>query len=688
MKVLKTIIALLFPFIVFGQLSVGSDQTICLNDTAQIIATISGPGTSGCSGVSDSLACPIPGGNGQAGTAFNIVNTTGSAMTITGLSQGPASGGSGATGVPMKVYYVPDDYLNHTLTADSVNWILCGSDTVTLTSGAATGYIALNSVSIPAGATYGFYMSIVPSTTPLPLPTPVPASVQYTNGTGTAGVTTWAQDANIIVTEGHGVQWPFNFNFSPRAWNGTVHYGGGSAWYDVNSGQIIGSGDTLHYSPSQTTDIAAVLDCNGQTYTDTMHLEVLNTTISSTGLSLCNGPLVLTAPSGYSSYLWNGPSTSSILTVNQAGSYYVNCTTANGQSCQSDPITIYNNIIPVTLSTPDSVFICQGDTVFMDGPSGFSQYNWNTGATTQSINTTTTGNYDLTVTDGNGCTGVSGTTTVSISPQAISLSATGYSLCNGPVTLDAGPGYANYMWNNGFNTQTITVNGAGTYYVTVTYPTGCTAMSDTVTIYSATTQFYFNIETIGEDSLCLPGGQITLNAGNFSSYNWNTGATTQQITVNNLGAYYVNVTDSNGCQGVSNPPFQVANVVNTSSINGNAMPTQFQLETYSVSSNTGSTYNWGSDGIIQSSSGASANIYWTNYGAGLVYVIETDADGCVGDTISLPISIIVSSISEINKIDKIKKITDVLGREVKPIKNIPLFYIHENGKVEKRIIIE
>ena len=213
-------------------------------------------------------------------------------------------------------------------------------------------------------------------------------------------------------------------------------------------------------------------------------------------------------------------------------------------------------------------------------------------------------------------------------------------------------------------------------------------MSDTITIFPATAQFYFSIQAVGEDSLCLPGGQIVLNAGNFTSYSWNTGATTQQITVNNLGSYYVNVTDSIGCQGVSNPPFQVANIVNTSSITGSTMPTQFQLETYSVTSNPGSSYNWGSDGNIQSSSGASANIYWTSFGTGSVYVIETDINGCIGDTISLPVSIIISSIEEVDGIKKIKKITDVLGREIEPSKNIPLFYIHENGKVEKRIIIE
>ena len=121
-----------------------------------------------------------------------------------------------------------------------------------------------------------------------------------------------------------------------------------------------------------------------------MHLEVLNTAISSSGFSLCNGSLTLTAQSGFSSYYWNGASTSQTFTVNSAGNYFVLCTTSNGQTCQSPPITIYQDTIPISLSTPDSVFVCQGDTVIIDGPLGFSQYNWNTGATTPSITTTST----------------------------------------------------------------------------------------------------------------------------------------------------------------------------------------------------------------------------------------------------------------------------------------------------------
>ena len=47
-----------------------------------------------------------------------------------------------------------------------------------------------------------------------------------------------------------------------------------------------------------------------------------------------------------------------------------------------------------------------------------------------------------------------------------------------------------------------------------------------------------------------------------------------------------------------------------------------------------------------------------------------------------------SSVSEINADKKLLKIVDVIGRESLPQNNTPLFYIYENGKVEKKIFLE
>ena len=674
------LILLCIPVTGISQFSVGNDQSVCFGDSALVFTTLSGPATSGCSGVTDSLTCPNAGGNGFAGNMFNLINTSSSSITITGFSQG---GTYTTTSVEMEVWMYPGDYLPQI--NDTINWIMVGAATVDLVSGVASGHIPVSGVTIPAGATYGFRVGSTGS------------SIAYTNGTGTAGVTTWQSNSDLIITEGHGGGYPFYNQNTPRNWNGTIHYGGGASWFDVNSGQLIGSGDSLTYSPIQTTDVCAVLNCNGVTYSDTMKITVLNTSVSTTGFSLCNGNVVvLTAPTGYSSYNWNGASTTSLLTVNTPGTYYVDCTTPTGFTCQSEPITIYSSNIPITLSTADSVFICQGDTVTIDGPLGFTQYLWNTGATSTSINTTSTGNYNLSVVDGNGCTGTSNTTSISISPQTITASTTGLSLCNGSVTLDAGAGFSSYQWyNNGTimtteTNQTLIASIAGNYTVEVTYPTGCIATSTPITIFAATGQFYFTINTIGEDSLCLPNGQVVLDAGNYPSCSWNTGETTQQISVNTLGSYYVNVTDINGCPGVSNPPFVVSNIVNTPPITGPTNPNQFLTVTYSVNATSGSTYNWSLlGGTIESGQGTSSiDVTWNNSGGFTLSVTETDVNGCVGEELTVLINVIINSIEDMNNNKKLIKITDVLGRERKLGVGSQLFYIYEDGTVEKKVVIE
>ena len=74
---MKNLLVLLFilsqSLFSFSQFSVGTNQTICLGDTAQVIATLSGPGTSGCNGIIDSLVGPTAGGNGSGGNSFNIL---------------------------------------------------------------------------------------------------------------------------------------------------------------------------------------------------------------------------------------------------------------------------------------------------------------------------------------------------------------------------------------------------------------------------------------------------------------------------------------------------------------------------------------------------------------------------------------------------------------------------------------
>ena len=100
----------------------------------------------------------------------------------------------------------------------------------------------------------------------------------------------------------------------------------------------------------------------------------------------------------------------------------------------------------------------------------------------------------------------------------------------------------------------------------------------------------------------------------------------------------------NGCPGVSNP-FTVHNVVLTSNITGLSNVMQNNVENYSIIQNTTSTYNWGvTGGILQSGLGTnSVDVLWNIPGQGGIYVIETDVNGCIGDTITLAVTIFSST---------------------------------------------
>ena len=73
---------------------------------------------------------------------------------------------------------------------------------------------------------------------------------------------------------------------------------------------------------------------------------------------------------------------------------------------------------------------------------------------------------------------------------------------------------------------------------------------------------------------------------------------------------------------------------------------------------------------------------------GIHWVVVMDVNGCVSDSMYYTVTNITTSFSEINTKKKLIKTIDVLGRENEGTKNKPLFYIYNDGTVEKQIVIE
>ncbi|MEO8148117.1 MAG: T9SS type A sorting domain-containing protein [Bacteroidia bacterium] len=287
---------------------------------------------------------------------------------------------------------------------------------------------------------------------------------------------------------------------------------------------------------------------------------------------------------------------------------------ANGIA--SNPVSFTTGLSP-TIS--GSFAFCAGSSSTLNAGAGYSIYNWSTGATTQTININAAGVYTVTVTNATGCTGsASASTTVSASPTPSISGNT--SICAGSsTTLNAGAGYSAYNWSSGATTQTINVNTANIFTVTVTGANGCTGSTSATTTVNANPS-----PSITGNLIFCAGSSTTLDAGNgYSGYNWSSGATTQTIVSSTVATYTVNVTNAAGCSG-STSVNTIVNPLPTVSFSGLSA-------SYTVSAGAAALTGSPAGGTF-SGPGVSGNTFTpANAGVGGPYTITysyTDGNGC------------------------------------------------------------
>lgn len=142
--------------------------------------------------------------------------------------------------------------------------------------------------------------------------------------------------------------------------------------------------------------------------------------------------------------------------------------------CQVLEITGCSMTASVTPSSP--ILTCTAPNALLTANAlGATDYLWNTGATTQSINVVNAGTYSVTATSV-GCSATSSATVTldgslplaQVTPNTASLP------CGGSQSLNA-TGGATYLWNTGETSSSITVYLTNTYTVTVTALNGCSA---------------------------------------------------------------------------------------------------------------------------------------------------------------------------------------------------------------------
>jgi len=118
---------------------------------------------------------------------------------------------------------------------------------------------------------------------------------------------------------------------------------------------------------------------------------------------------------------------------------------------------------------PGPFILCTGQTITLNATTGFTNYDWNTGETTQSILVGSPGTFNVMVTDATGCSNISPSVTVELNPDETPTVTTANELIfceGGTATLVSSPA-SSYLWSDGSVTQSIIVNQTGSYMVTI-----------------------------------------------------------------------------------------------------------------------------------------------------------------------------------------------------------------------------
>lgn len=116
------------------------------------------------------------------------------------------------------------------------------------------------------------------------------------------------------------------------------------------------------------------------------------------------------------------------------------------------------------------------------------------------------------------------------------------------LLLDAGDGYASYLWQDGSTASTLAASTIGTYWVTVTALGGC-SVTDSIVVSDFPNTLAIDL---GPDLTVCWGATDTLYAppGDFTSYLWSTGSTTNSTVAWSSFApvpIALTVTDDAGC---------------------------------------------------------------------------------------------------------------------------------------------
>jgi gliding motility-associated-like protein len=389
-------------------------------------------------------------------------------------------------------------------------------------------------------------------------------------------------------------------------------------WYNAAAGGNSVASGTVYTTPTYTatgTYTVYAGSCPGLYRLPIIITVGSGATITVNSPTICPGQTVTLTANGATTYTWNtGPTTNTIsVSPSSTTIYTVNATSGTCAGTQTTQVSVS----PTPTVSVAGATICSGNSATLTA-SGATNYTWSPGGQlTTSVVVTPTNNTTYTITGANGTCTNSTTATVSVTSTP-TLSTSSRTICAGQLATFTVSGATTYTWNPG--------SVAGSSYTT------SPASSGTVSVIGAngtcTSQVNTSITvtpnpTVAVSNQTICSGQTAiLTATGATTYSWNTGATTNTISVSPTSlTIYTVVGTTNSCNNTltvsvtvnSQPTVAVANA---SICSGNS----------SILTATGATnYTWMPGGQL-------TNTVSVNPGSTTIYTITGATGTCTNST--------------------------------------------------------
>jgi hypothetical protein len=255
-----------------------------------------------------------------------------------------------------------------------------------------------------------------------------------------------------------------------------------------------------------------------------VNIQTVNLTVSASTPTVCIGKTATLSVLGASTYSWSNSALGSSITVSPLSNTNYTVTGTSSLGCtNTKSISLVAIASPTLLAINASTNnICPSTSVSLN-VSGTIAYVWSNGASASGITVTPiiTTNYSVTGTNSLGCTDTKSISIVVNPNPSVTISASKNTLCIGESASLQANGAANYLWNTGINSTSISVSPtvSAVYSVSATSNFGCIGTASTAISVFTCTGIYTN--DLGEEFSIYPNpaqDKINVKVSTTDSY--------------------------------------------------------------------------------------------------------------------------------------------------------------------------